>query len=251
MKVERIDVDTRVFGGCVLAIHDLEPGATFAAFERSYVVEHNPIYVSCKVPMEHLAGVHYLEQAGFNLIECQIKSAIKLRRPYDVSAYHYDFLEITREEDLIDVVDIAGTTFIHDRISLDPCIASGVSGVRYREYVLNSFRSADEAVYRLVDQGTAQTVAFKTHRYVGADEVLFLLGGVHPALKNAGLGPVSEFFEFNELMRKGFRRGATHISAANYPVFNLEIGKLGFRVVRSFAVLRKIYRHNEIVVANK
>jgi hypothetical protein len=43
-------------------------------------------------------------------------------------------------------------------------------------------------------------------------------------------------------MRMGVRRGTTHISAANYPIFNLEIGRLGFRVVRTFAVLRKLYR---------
>jgi hypothetical protein len=45
----------------------------------------------------------------------------------------------------------------------------------------------------------------------------------------------------NELIRKGIKRGTTHISAANYPVFNLEIGKLGFTVLSSFAVLRKVY----------
>jgi hypothetical protein len=43
------------------------------------------------------------------------------------------------------------------------------------------------------------------------------------------------------MRRDGFRRAATHISAINYPVFNLEIGSLGFRVNATFAVLRKVY----------
>jgi hypothetical protein len=248
MNVQRIDTDSRVFGGCVLAIRDFAPDAAFAAFERSYIAAYDPIYVSCRVPLEDLAGIHFLEKAEFNFIECQIRSTIKLRRPYDVSAFPYDFLKVSREEDLSDVLDIAGTTFVHDRISLDPCIAPGVSGARYREYVLNSFRSADEAVYRLVDQRSGQVVAFKTHKYVGADEVLFLLGGVHPALKNVGLGPVNDFLEFNELMRLGIRRGTTHFSAGNYPIFNLEIGRLGFRVAGTFAVLRKLYRRDGAAV---
>jgi ribosomal protein S18 acetylase RimI-like enzyme len=242
MNVQRIDTDSRVFGGSVLAIRDFAPNAAFAAFERGYIAEYDPIYVSCKVPLEDLAGIHFLEKAGFNLIECQIRSTIKLRRPYDVSAFPYDFQKITREEDLSDVLDIAGATFVHDRVSLDPCIAPGIAGARYREYVLNSFRSPDEAVYRLVDQLTDQVVAFKTHRYLGAGEVLLLLGGVHPDFKNLGLGPVNGFFEFNELMRMGVRRCTTHISAGNYPIFNLEIARLGFRVVCTFAVLRKLYR---------
>ena len=39
----------------------------------------------------------------------------------------------------------------------------------------------------------------------------------------------------------GIRRAVTHISAVNYPIFNLEIGGLGFRVAAAFAVLRKVY----------
>jgi len=77
--------------------------------------------------------------------------------------------------------------------------------------------------------------------YVSSTEALFLLGGVRADLKNVGVGPVSEYFEFNELIRKGIKTGITHISAANYPIVNLEIGKIGFRVLATFAVLRKLY----------
>lgn len=241
MRVERIEIDSRLCGYNVLAIHDFVPASDFPVFERAYVEEHAPGYVSCKAPLEDLAAVHTLEQAGFNLIECQIRSAIKLRDTFDVSRFPYDFMQVTREEDLNEVLEIAGVTFVHDRFSVDAAIAPGISGNRYREYVQNSFRSPREAVYRLVDRATRQTVAFKTHRIVNSSEVLFLLGGVHPEFKSLGLGVISEYCEFNELIRKGIRRGVTHISASNYPIFNLEIGHLGFRVVATFAVMRKVY----------
>lgn len=243
MKVELSEIDSRVFGRSVLAIHDLDPAADFAAFERDYVERFNPVYVACKVPLERVADTHVLERHGFNLIECQIRSAIKLRKPFDVSAFRqYEFERVTREEDLAEVLEIAATTFVHDRFSIDLTLSPEISGNRYKEYVLKSFRSTDEAVYRLIDRTSGRVVAFKTHLYRGGNEVLFLLGGVHAEYKSLGIGLINEYFEFNELIAKGIKKGVTHISAANYPVFNLEIGNLGFRVLTTFAVLRKLYR---------
>jgi hypothetical protein len=241
MRAELIEIDSQIFGRNVLAIHDFDIYSDFAAFERSYVAPHAPAYVSCKVPVENIAGIHALEDAGFRFVECQIRSSIKLRKTHDTSPYRYSFERVTSEEDLAAVLEIGGATFLHDRFRADPCYSPGDSGRRYQAYVAQSFRSPDEAVYRLIDGSNGNTVAFKTHRYVSPTEVLFLLGGVHPDFKNLGLGLINEYFEFNELIRKGINRGVTHISASNYPVFNLEIGHLGFHVMTTFAVLRKVY----------
>lgn len=241
MNVERIEADSRVFGRNVLAIVDFDPAADFAVFERGYVDEFYPAYVSSKVPLERVSDIHALERSGFNFIECQIRAAIKLRKPYDVSKFQYDFEQVTHEEDLQHVLQIAGSTFVHDRLKVDQAVASEISGARYGEYVRKSFHSPDEAVYCLREHASGRVVAFKTHRYVSSTEVLFLLGGVHPELKNAGLGLISEYFEFNTLIGKGIQRGITHISASNYPIFNLEIGRVGFRVLGTFAVMRKVY----------
>lgn len=241
MTIECIETDSRVFGRNVLAIHDLDPEADFPMFERAYIEEYGPAYVYCKVPVDRITHTHVLERNGFNLVECQIRSSIKLRKTYPVSTFNYDFRQVTRESELKDVLDIAGTTFVNDRFSLDRALDPAISSARYQEYVRKSFRAPDEAVYRLVDRSSGRVVAFKTHRYVGSDEVLFLLGGVHPEFKKLGIGIINEYFEFNELIGKGIKRAQTHISAGNYAVFNLEIGKLGFRVLATFAVLRKLY----------
>jgi len=244
MKVDLIEVDSEVLGGNVLAISDFNPAIDFAEFEQGYVKEFNPVYVSCKIPLERISEIQILEAQGFGLIECQIRASVKLRKMHDVSRFSYDFEPVTREEDLTSVLEIAGTTFAHDRFSTDPRLAPGLSGARYRAYVRHSFQSPDEAVFRLVDRATSRVVAFKTHRYVSEREVLFLLGGVHPDYKNLGVGLINEYCEFNMLMQRGVRLGITHISASNYPIFNLEVGNLGFRVLTTFAVMRKIYRGN-------
>lgn len=241
MRVVRIEEDSRALHGTVLAIQDFNPGIPFAPFERDYIGKYQPVYVTCKASLDQIAAIHALERSGFCLIECQIRSAIKFRRTFDVSAFDYDFLEVTDERDLAEVFDIASSTFVHDRMRTDPAIPPECAVARYREYIWKSFRSPKESVYRLVDRSTGRVDAFKTHAYINDTDVLFLLGGVHADLKNAGLGPINGFFEVNELIRKGYKSGTTHVSAANSPIVNLEIGKLGFRVVNTFAVMRKLY----------
>jgi hypothetical protein len=239
--VTAVPVDSEVLRGNVLAIEEFDPAEDFARFEDAYIAAHRPVYVSCKVPLERIAEVHCLERHGFSLIECQIRSRINLKASPSMPAHPYNFSRVTTEEDLAAVLAIAGTTFESDRFSVDPLIPRHASGERYRRYVERSYAAPDEAVYRLYDPAGGATVAFKTHRYLPDGEVLLLLGGVHVDYRRLGLGVINTCAELAELRRLGRTGGLTHISAANYQVFNLEVARLGFRVVTTFAVMRKIY----------
>lgn len=240
MKASVVPVDSGVFGATVLAIDEFS-AADFARFEADYIAAHRPVYVSCKVPLGQVRDIHALEGHGFHLVECQIRSSIDLRREWDTSAYPYRFAEVTNRDDLEAVLEIARTTFIHDRFSVDPLLPPEISGKRYCRYVEQSFDAPNESVYRLYDPATNRTVAFKTHRLLDKGEVLFLLGGVHPKFQRLGLGVINSFWEFNTLRQKGYVRGVTHISAGNHHVFNVEIGRLGFKVLATYAVMRKVY----------
>jgi hypothetical protein len=68
-----------------------------------------------------------------------------------------------------------------------------------------------------------------------------LIGGVKNQYKSSGLGAINDYFGLNELKRKGAKWFYTHVSGANYPILNLEVKGLGFRVVQSFVTLRKVY----------
>jgi hypothetical protein len=241
MTVERNEIDSKAYGCPVLVISDFEPTADFDAFEQEYVAQHGPAYVSCKAPMEQVAAIHRLEAAGFRLVECQLRCEVSVRKLHPVEAFAYDFVRVETEQDLEPVLAIAARTFVHDRFSIDPLVPAGVSAQRYRDYVSQSFRTAGEAVYRLVDRQTGATVAFKTHRYLSPTEALLLMGGVDPDCKGAGLGAINSYFENNLFHGMGIRKVTTHVSASNYPIFVLEISKLGYRVTQAFAVLRKIY----------
>ena len=241
MKVQHIEIDSAVLGRNVLALNDLTLADDLAVVEARYIRQFRPAYVSCRIPLEDLATVHWLEQHGFQFVECQIRSTIRFVRDYDVSCYPYDYQRVVTREALDDVLDIAGKTVVHDRFTIDPAVKPGISGTRYRRYVEKSFEAHDEEVWRLYDPASKQTLSFRTHRATGPGTALLLLGGVHPEFKNLGLGVVASYFCFNQMRRDGFHRAVTHISAMNTPVFNLEIGNLGFRVNTTFAVLRKVY----------
>ncbi len=241
MNAIRIPIDSAVLGGNVVAIDEVSRNEDFAAFERRVIETFHPVYASCKLPIDQLDDIHLLEKNGFELIECQIRSAIDLRLPLEMRRSPYRFERVTTRSELDSVLEIAATTFVHDRFSVDPKIERGISGERYRRYVEQSFASKDEDVYRLFDPASGATVAFKTHRRLPNGEALLLLGGVQPQLQRLGLGVFNTYCELNQLRNLGVRRAITHISAGNYHVFNVEIGKVGFRVLTTYAVLRKVY----------
>ncbi|MES2206977.1 MAG: hypothetical protein V4525_09310 [Pseudomonadota bacterium] len=242
MNVNVIEVDSKVFGKPVLEIENFDSLSDLISFEKIYIKTLNPFYVSCKIPLEDLHAIHKLEEIGFNLIECQIKSNIKLKKLYDVSMFNnYTFEKVTCEKNLAEIINISKNTFVHDRFNVDAKIPKELASKRYQEYIVQSFYSKNDSVFSLKDNTDNKIVAFKTHRQLTESHMLLLLGGVHLDYKGLGIGAINEYYEFNYLIRHGIKKATTHISAVNYPIFNMEIGKLGFRVEKVFAVMRKIY----------
>ncbi|MHB9026486.1 MAG: GNAT family protein [Armatimonadota bacterium] len=241
MQVTVQTVESAVLGGTALSLDGFSLQEDFPAFETSYCQTYQPCYVACKLPLQQIAEIHALELYGFGFMECQLKLELRPRKSYPTDQFPFVFELVQDEQTLQEVLAIAGATFVHDRFSTDPLLPPGVSGERYRRYVAKSFAAADEFVYRLVDPATRQTLAFKTHRIVNEEEALLLLGGVAPEMKALGLGALNGYHELNVLRERGIRRVITHISAANHPIFNLEVSKFGYRVLETFALLRKVY----------
>ena len=244
MNVELAEIESRVLGRNVLVIHEVDAGADFSVFEGSYIETYCPGYVSASVALENVAAIHRIEDHGFRLVECQLKMVLKLSQPYDTTAYRYQLERVTSQPALDEVLQLAATSFEHDRFAMDPAIPRGVSGERYRLYTLKSYQDPAESVYRLIDPDSGETLAFKTCRYISGSEVRLFLSGVHPAMKGLGLGPISNYYYFNELLRLGVRKAHGYISAHNYAACNMDLGLMGFRIVGSFAVFRKLYEES-------
>jgi len=245
MKATKNEIDSEILGRPVLDITEFDGTSDFAAFEAEYVAREDPIYVTCKLPAEQIEGVHGLEERGFRFVEFQIRLRGTLRKTYDTSPYGYSYLPVTNSQDLAAVGELASSIFEHDRVSRDPFFRQwqgrNISAERYRRYVLKSAEADDECVYKLVENTTGEIVGFSTHRILTPDSALLLIGGVQNQQKRSGVGVINDYFALNELKRKGVKWFHTHVSGSNYPIVNLEVRGIGFRVIQSFVVLRKVY----------
>jgi hypothetical protein len=243
MITTKNEIESLVLGRAVLEIHAFQAGGDFPGEEKRFRQEHDPLYVICKVPVEDLAAIHQLEDNGFRFIETQLRLSLKMKS-YDASKYPYSYLP-AESEDLETVLGIAETIFSDDRFSVDPFIserfAGKAAGQRYRRYVMKSFEAPDECVYKMVNNSTKEIVGFGTHRHTSQDEAVIFVGGIVTAYQKAGLGPISDFLAINNLRREGVKRAYTHVSARNYAIMNLEISGLGYKVIDSHVVLRKVY----------
>lgn len=241
MQITKIDIDSEAIGKTVLELKDFSSEFDFIPFENSYIREYEPFYVLFKCPVEDLANIHCAQTNGFQFIELQIKMTHKLKKKYPVSK-QFEFSEVSSLEDVKTIQDIAAKTFDDDRLAIDPSLDNNMSEKRYSNYIQNSFDSEDQKLFKLTDKTSGKIVAFKTHKYLENKEVLLLLGGVKPELKNLGIGLINGFAELNELQSIGIKQIYTHISARNYPIMNMEISAFGFRVLQSYVVLRKLYQ---------
>lgn len=246
MEANKNEIDSDVLQSRVLEIADFDAGRDFPQFENDYIQRYNPLYVTCKIPAEQIQDVHRLEENGFRFLEFQMRLRGALNKDYQVPGADYSYLPLNIDQDLPAVLDIASSIFEHDRYSRDPFFERfaqrNIAGERYRRYVQKSAEADNEFVYKLVNNRSGEIVAFGTHRILAPDQALLLIGGVKNEYKASGLGVINDRLGLNELRRKGVKWFYTHVSAANYPIINLEVRGLGFRVIRGFVVLRKVYQ---------
>jgi len=245
MEARPNEIDSEILKGTVLDISGFDSTLDFRSFEDRCIRTYEPIYATCKIPAEQIDEIHNLEGHGFRFVEFQMQlrgTVAKEDTPVDSD---HSYVTVQSEQDIAVVLDIASSIFEHDRYSRDPFFKQyadrNIAGERYRRYVRKSVEADDEFVYKLVNNKSGEIVGFGTHRIVTPDQALLLLGGVRNEYKSSGLGVINDRLGMNELRRKGVKWFYTHVSASNYPIINLEVRGMGFRLVRAFVVLRKTY----------
>jgi hypothetical protein len=235
-----LEVDSEVLELSAWNLSEIASESDFLEAIHSVAKSKTTNYITCKLPIESIYLIHAAEAAGFHFVETQFKTVIRLNKSFDTAKYPYDYVRIESPDDLSKVLKIAENTIEHDRFSRDPSIGSIASGLRYRKYLEESFHRDDDEIWAVKSKSTGQILTFRSHRQVNQDQVNLLIGGVHPDFKDIGLGVISSHFCFNQLRLSEFRRAITHISAANTPIVNLELGHLGFRISQTYVVMRAI-----------
>ena len=244
MQIRKNEVNSQIMGDVVADLVEFSPEEDFQTFEQGYLREMSPRYVVSKVPIEDLRTIHGLESEGFRFIEFQIRSTLNLRkgREFKVAGLPYAYGLVETEKDVEACAQIAKTTFTKGRFGLDPELDSASGGDYYYHYTLLSHRRDDELLHKLVNLESGELVAFNTCRTIDETSVQLLNAGVKVEYKGVGLGTILNYYVFNDLLERGLRHITTHQSGVNYAILNVELGHFNFRVVQTFAVMRKIYR---------
>ena len=235
-----IEIDSEIFG---LDVWDLVGAKSIDDFTEAIAILGNSkrqSYVSCKIPIKQISDIHAAERAGFEFVETQFRTVLGLRESHDTDKYPYDYIRVETEAELIAVQSIAESTIEHDRFSLDPMIGKNLSGTRYKKYLEQSFQRSDDEIWCVKSRSSGEILTFRSHRILSDKEVQLLIGGVHSNYKDVGLGVISSHYCFSHLKAAGYSRAVTHISAANLPIVNLEIGHFNFRVADTSVVLRAV-----------
>ncbi len=237
-RVEQID--SELLGRTALALM-LSDGllAAFTAVEADYLKLHAPAVATIKVPVESIEAVHRFEEAGFRVVETQLRCVAPTRVRKGPS------LGLTLEPvktpaGLQSLLPLVEHSFQHDRFRNDSAYPAGFSQERYRRFLAASLMNVDERVYALT-RADGRIVGLKSHRLEANATATLLLGALEPDAVGFGFGAISGQLELALLASQGIKEVVTHYPVRNYGIINLELRGLGFHVVAAFYVLRKVY----------
>ncbi len=244
MEVIKEELDSEAFGRVVLKLNDVESSHSFEIFEKNYIEKYNPEYVYTKIEVDKISDIHYLEENGFEFIECQLQLFRRLTHFFDLPASGEMKLkveEVISQDDLNAIYEISDISFNVDRIFVDAKIDKDIARKRYHLYIRNSFFSRSQRLDKLVDIKSNKIIGFHTLRYKDEGSVQILLGAILPEYQKSGAPFISDSHIYNDLLSNRRKNIITHVSASNVKVLNYLQKILGFRIKRNFVVLRKIY----------
>ncbi len=239
-SLDFLEVDSEVLGLSAWNLTGVKSPQDFYTAIESRQKKETRNYITCKLAIDDIVLIHAAEAAGFNYVETQFQTTLRLTKTFETAKYPYDYVRVDSQEQLLAVQNIAEETILHDRFTRDPRVGKISSGMRYRRYLEDSYHRDDDEIWAVKSRSTGQLLTFRSHRILSKNEVSLLIGGVHPSFKDIGLGVISSHFCFNQLRSAGFRRALTYISAANTPIMNLEVGHFDFRIGHTFVVMRAV-----------
>ncbi len=234
------EIDTEVFGFDVYSLVFAKTDVSLLEQIENIASRGRRAYLVLRIDASEISEVEEAEKLGFHYLETSLSTTVRLQKRFDTTRYPYEYHKIENLTELAEVCDIASETMNVDRFSLDSLIGKRLSGERYVRYLQRSFHDSSEEIWAVRSRKTGRILTFRSHRWISADRVRLLNGGVHPNFKEIGLGVVSTHFCFNSLADFGAKRAETQISVANTPIVNLEIGQFDFKVTQARVTLRKV-----------
>ncbi len=245
MQKHLVEWDTNLFSKNVFEIQNTE------YFNKN---ELDEIDTSCytdnafmsyiKLDNRDFKKIHYLEELGFNYMESQYRLKKLLTKEYLSSPLSrhclLQRLDYSDENTIEAIEEIITTTFDTDRYFLDPKIDKKYSGLRYKNWFLNSFHDKEFATDVYFSRKSRDVIGFQMVKE-GTDETHLMLGGASKKYKGYGFIASLLTDYLNYALSQGLKTVFSSISSHNIEVFNIYI-YLGFSLIDEKIVMRKIYQ---------
>lgn len=245
MQKRLVDWDTKLFNKNVFEIQDTD------SFDKDELEEiDNSCYSGeafmsfIKVNNHDLEKIHYLEKLGFNYMESQYEVKKTLTDSYKVSPLSrhciLQVLDYSDKGTIESIENIVTTSFDTDRYYLDPKLDKMYSGLRYKNWFLNSLNDKNYTTYYYLSKKQGKTIGFLMVKYE-LNGIYLALGGISNEFKGYGFYASLLTDYLNYAFSQGFKNFYSSISSHNLEIFNIYI-YLGFSVVDEKIVMRKIYQ---------
>lgn len=221
--------DTVVYGYPVLQITDIEirgssAPSDFRAFENLRT-EAGCGLVSCRLACAKLNESMFLESCGFRFVEMlyepELLNLQNQRFPDDQGLD----VSLALEEDLPDLIGMAGTSFGNERFHVDPRLPQPLANLRYQNWVRSSFTHPQQRLHVLRDG--EKRVAFFVIEMRRDGTCYWHLNAVAPEAQGQGYGRRAWRAMIRQAQQSGAERVRTSIVARNHRVLNL-YARLGF-----------------------
>jgi ribosomal protein S18 acetylase RimI-like enzyme len=208
-----------------MEVHGPNAGSDMQVFERERERLRAGL-VSCRLQHERVTESMLLEDHGFRFIEMGYLPELDLSnlnltpRVDDLAASR------AQDDDLPDLVAIAGASFLNERFKMDPRLDPAISDRRYQNWVASSFDHPTQELYVIRDGD--RRVAFFVTELLDDRTCYWHLNAVAPGAQGLGYGRRVWLTMLNHAASHGAHRVRTSIVARNHRVLNL-YARLGFR----------------------
>jgi RimJ/RimL family protein N-acetyltransferase len=199
-------------------------------------------YLVAKVPSGSVQLVHDLETAGFRFIETQFEISVDLNQPTLISRAVESLMEkincypLTTESQVQALSNrITAEMFAVDRVSIDPELGLELGAQRYRNWILDEFKSEKAFIYELRLGQTA--IGFFVLRKLDEKVLFATLAGLYSEYKNKGLGLSIVFKPIQWAKENGYSRIKTRNSSNNSDSFKIHLS-CGYRLENMSYLLR-------------
>ena len=190
-------------------------------------------FVSCRIPSSHYPQIHALEKSGFLLIETYLilrNQEIKRTKDTGVSKTPVEIRDCTSSE-IVRVMEIASSSFVHDRFHSDPNIPDHLAGYSRALWVQSALRDPSKDL--LIATRGSEILGFNCTKARAGQVVIDLIGVDHAARgKDVGSQLVNR--TFTDALAKGVRSSEVGTQAHN-------VGSVRFYQKHGFVLTNSFY----------